>query len=448
MKPFRLVALLIGAAGAIVALSCEEQQATSPQTALSLNASAAASANPCVADKDHDKKDAPVQILCAITVPGNPLANVAKAWFSHEQHAVYIADQSNKGVDVIDLKSYAYAGRVPGFVGVATAGGGTATTNGQGPNSMALAEGHHMWVSDGNSQVQLVDLQSLAIVATVSTAIAACDGGTETTHYCGRDNEMTYDPKDHIIIVVNPNPLDRTTHLPIPAYVTFIDAHAPYPVLGTIAFPEARGTPEAPVWNHATQRFLLPVPTCNSVATCGAGGATEDIAVIDPQTLSIETRFKIPNCATLMPGVTPVPVGMMNDMSIDEKHQTVIMPVCGRGEVVFDAGTGAVVNVVTEIAGSDETWFNEGDGNFYVAANDPNNGNARSLGVVDGRTGKWQQNVAAVGGVIPTASDDPANRVFITVTASAGITGCTQFGFAASGCVIVFEHDDVKPDKH
>ena len=95
MKPFRLVALLIGAAGAIVALSCEEQQATSPQTARSLSASAAAPANDCVADKDHGKKAARVQILCAITVPGNPLTNVAKGWFSHEQHAVYIADQSN-----------------------------------------------------------------------------------------------------------------------------------------------------------------------------------------------------------------------------------------------------------------------------------------------------------------------------------------------------------------
>lgn len=444
MTRSRLAALL---SGALVVLSCDQQPANAPRSALSLNASKTSSTNPCLQDKDKDQRSAPVKILCAITVPGAPLTNVAKAWFSHPRNALYIDDQSNKAVDVIDLATYTFAGRVTGFVGVATAGGGTATTNGQGPNSMALAEGHHMWVSDGNSQVQLVDLQTLAIVQTVSTAIAACDGGTATTHYCGRTNEMTYDPDDHLIIVTNPNPLDVTTHAPIPAYVTFIDTHHPYAVLGTIAFPDARGTPEAPVWNQHTKRLLLPIPTCNSAATCGAGGATEYIAVIDPKTLSVETRFDIPNCATLMPGITPVPTGMMNDMSIDTKNQHVIMPVCGRGEVVFDAGTGAVVNVITEIAGSDQTWFNEGDGNFYLAANDPNNANTRSLGVVDGRTGKWLQNVAAVGGVIPTASDNPANRVFITVTASAGTTACTPFGFAASGCVIVFEHEDVKPDK-
>jgi len=446
MTLLRRVSLLVGA---IVALSCDEQQATAPRSALSLNMSAKSSTNPCVQDRDHDKRSAPVQILCAMTVPGNPLTNVAKGWFSHPRNALYIADQSNRGVDVIDLRSYSYAGRVTGFVGVATTGGGTATTNGQGPNSMALAEEHHMWVSDGNSQMQVVDLLSLSIIQTVSTAAAACDGGTATTHYCGRTNEMTSDPDDHIIIVTNPNPLDRTTHAALPPYVTFIDAHPPYPILGTIAFPDARGTPEAPVWNGKTHRFLLPVPTCNNAATCDpARGGTEYIAVIDPQTLSVETRFNIPDCHTLMPSISPVPTGMINDMSIDEKDQHVLMPVCGRGEVVFDARDGHVVNVVTEIAGSDETWFNEGDGRFYVAANDPANANTRSLGVIDGRTGLWLQNVPVVGGVIPTASDEPANRAFLTVTASTtGTTACTPFGLAASGCVIVFEHEDAKPNK-
>jgi hypothetical protein len=445
MRPLYLASILIGA---IAALSCEEQQATAPQpAALSLHKSATGPANPCVQDKDHDRKDAAVQILCAITVPGNPLANVAKGWFSHARNAYYINDQSNKAVDVIDLKSYAFAGRVTGFVGVATSGGGTATTNGQGPNSMALADGHQMWVSDGNSQVQVVDLHALSIVATVRTAIAACDGATATTHYCGRDNEMTYDPENHLIIVVNPNPLDRTTHAALPPYVTFIDAHPPYPILGTVSFPDAKGTPEAPVWNRATHRFLLPVPTCSGATCDPAKGGTEYIAVLDPKTLSVATRFVMPDCATLMPGITPVPTGMMNDMSIDEKDQHVIMPVCGRGEVVFDARTGAVVHVVTEIAGSDETWFNDGDGRFYVAANDPANANTRSLGVIDGRSGLWLQNVPDVGGVIPAASDEPANRVFTTVTASAGTTACTPFGVAASGCVIVFEHEGGKPDK-
>src|SRR2546426_6384551 len=42
------------------------------------------------------KRSAPVQILCAMTVPGNPLTNVAKAWFSHPRNALYIADQRSE----------------------------------------------------------------------------------------------------------------------------------------------------------------------------------------------------------------------------------------------------------------------------------------------------------------------------------------------------------------
>ena len=447
MKALYLASLLVGA---IVALSCESQPPMAPPDALSLN-HVRASTGPestCVQDRDLDRRSAPLQILCAMTVPDVPLTGIAKSWFIHERNALYIADQGNKGVDVMDLRSYTFAGRVTGFVGTATAGGGTATTNGQGPNSMAPAEGNHLWVSDGNSQMQVVDLHSLSIIATVSTATAACDGGTATTHYCGRANEMTYDPVHHVIMVVNPNPLDKTTHAPIPAYVTFIDAHRPYAILGTISFPDARGTPEGPVWSRATHRLLLPVPTCNNAATCDpAKGATQYIAVINGRTRSVEKKFDIPDCATLMPAITPPPTGMINDMSIDQRDQHVIMPVCGRGEVVFDARTGAVVHVVTEIAGSDQTWFNPGDGRFYLAANDPANANTRSLGVVDGRTGLWLQNVAAVGAVIPSASDFPANRVFTGVPASAGTTACTPFGVAASGCVIVYEHEDGKPDK-
>jgi hypothetical protein len=230
--------------------------------------------------------------------------------------------------------------------------------------------------------------------------------------------------------------------------VTLISARPPYAILGTITFPDARGTPEAPVFNPVTRRFLLPVPTCNNATTCDpAKGATEYIAVINPRTRSVESQFVMPDCHTLMPAITPIPTGMMNDMSIDVRHQTVIMPVCGRGEVVFDARDGHVINVITEIAGSDETWFNPGDDRFYLAANDPANANTRSLGVVDSRTGLWLQNVPAVGGVIPTASDEPANRSFTTVTASAtGVTACTPFGFATTGCVIVFEHEDGRPE--
>ena len=82
MKPVARVVPFLSSCIAGLLLSCEVPQATSPRPALSLDKTAdktaTGAANACLADRDHDKKTAPVAMLCAITVPGNPLTNVAK----------------------------------------------------------------------------------------------------------------------------------------------------------------------------------------------------------------------------------------------------------------------------------------------------------------------------------------------------------------------------------
>ena len=105
-------------------------------------------------------------------------------------------------------------------------GGGTATTNGAGPNSFVSAPsrprwGHHddhhgphgggggrvLFVSDGNATVHVVDMDRMTIIKSISVAHSECDGGTETTKFCGRSNEIEYDPVHQLIAVSNPNPL-------------------------------------------------------------------------------------------------------------------------------------------------------------------------------------------------------------------------------------------------
>jgi hypothetical protein len=488
MKPVpRILPLIVGVA---VALSCEVQQPTSPP-ALSLGKSmdGGASQNKCRTDRDHDSRSAPVEILCAVTVPGNPLVSVAKSWTNTLTNDYYLDDQSNAALDIIDGRKFEFSARVGGFVGAATGasggtityGGGTATSNGQGPNSMVPARhGLQLWVSDGNSTVRVVNVVSHNphIVASISTAIPDCDGGTATTHFCGRVNEMTYDPDDGIILVENPNPLSLaycTTHTTcataaavsypdvrtLPPYATFISAYPPYRILGRVSFPDTKGTTEAPVWDHRIHRFLLPVPTCSGTAAptgpCGATGATQEIAVINPHTRTITNVYHLPDCATLMPGITPG-TGMLNDLSINERDQRVQMPVCGKGEVIFDARTGAVVNVVTQVGASDETWYNPGDNRFYVVSGVPGGAvpggaNTTSLGVIDGTSGLWLQNVLDVGGKVPTALAT-SNRIFTGVTVpAAGVAGndstaCAQFGFTGTGCVTVFEHEGGESHGH
>jgi hypothetical protein len=77
----------------------------------------------------------------------------------------------------------------------------------------------------------------------------------------------------------------------------------------------------------------------------------------------------------------------------------------------------------------------------------PGNALTTSLGVIDGRTGKWLQNVLDVGGRIPSAMST-TNRIFTGVTVPVGVvrardsTACAAFGFNGTGCITVFEHEN------
>ena len=440
-----------------------------------------------------------LQVLCAITIPGSPLVSGGKGWIDPSTNDYYYDDQSNNSVDIVNAQTFTYVGRVPGFVGAATGasggtityGGGTATSNGQGPNSIVPTGNGTVWISDGNANVQVVNISSMTIVKTISTAMTSgayqCDGGTATTHFCGRTNEMTYDPNDQIIMVETPNPLSyaycsnpataaacataaaisypTTTPLTMPSYATFINAST-YAILGQISFTDVAGTTEAPVWDAAvggTGRFLVPVPSCSAGfvgTTCSsaANGATQYVAVIDPKNLAQyagtysaataiagSTPYAIPNCTALgSAGNT----GMINDMTLDSADQTVIMPACGH-EVVFNAMNGTVLNgaVISQVGSSDETSFNKADGNFYVVATVPtglSGAGAAALGQISGKTGNWIQNVANPAGKDP-AGDGNNNRVFtfVTVTAAQAAAGndstaCAQFGYKGIGCITVF----------
>src|SRR5262249_48026282 len=120
------------------------------------------------------------------------------------------------------------------MAGPLPSGGGTATTNGPGPNGVLVTPNRHLWAGDGNSTVEVADVHPtspsyLTIIKSVSTAVAVCDGGTATTKYCGRADELGYDPKDHLILVANNAPLSKTApHGPIDPYATLISAVAPY----------------------------------------------------------------------------------------------------------------------------------------------------------------------------------------------------------------------------
>jgi len=383
-------------------------------------------------------RHAPLELLCAIQAPGPAVLTQGQKGFVDGDN-YYLADQSNKGLSIFDAERLAFIGRVGGMAGNLPAGGGTALTNGPGPSAIAFSDHNTAWVSDGNSTTWIVDIKKMMIIGSVNTSIAACDDGTN--HYCGRANEIAYDPEHNQILVQNPSPLALAApHGAIDTYLSIVSARPPYKILGTVSFPQHRGQ-EAPVYNRRTNRWLTAVSGRQVVV---AGAVTElyhqYLAVINPESrpLVVEDSFLI-DCTALgitVP-VTPAnPTGRtfgINDPPPTLPHsQLVVVPGCGR-PIIMNARTGAIVNSgITEVGGGNETWFNRGDGNFYVTV-------GNTFGAINARTGQLSQTLPDTGGANPAAFSG-LNRVFTIVQAAATPTACTAFGYQASGCITVFGH--------
>jgi hypothetical protein len=117
----------------------------------------------------------------------------------------------------------------------------------------------------------------------------------------------------------------------------------------------------------------------------------------------------------------------------------------------MDAKSGSIEQIVTGVSGSDEVWFNPGDGNYYLAAR--NQPFAPVLGVIDAKSKTLVQVVPTinVGGqafVFPAgtahslAANPNNNQVFVPLAANNVFPSCLN------GCIGVFSapngdgHDD------
>jgi len=443
----KFVALCLAVVVAALALSCDTQQPLAPINTPSFKKIATGADNTCldVAAANHrGDKHAPVILRCAIQAPGPVvLTQGQKGWV--DGHNYYLANQSNAGLDVYDADALTFVGRVGGMAGALTAGGGTATTNGPGPSAIAFSDHKTAWVSDGNSTTWIVDVKAMQIIGSVNTSIAACDDGTN--HYCGRANEIAYDPEHKLIFVQNPSPLAvAAPHGAIDTYATFIDARPPYNIVGTIAFPNRRGQ-EAPVYDKQTHRMLTAVSGRQVVATVGGVPTVTElhhqyVAVINPEVrpFVVEDSFKI-DCTALGITVAVTPAnptgrtfGINDPPNAIGPDQNMVIPGCGR-PIIMNAQTGAIISSsITAVGGGNETWFNKGDGNFYTTA-----GNL--VGVIDAKTAQLLQTVPNQGGANPAAYAKK-NRIFTIIAANATTpTACTPFGYQTTGCLTVFGHE-------
>ena len=312
-----------------------------------------------------DSSAATYHQIALITVPGAPLTSFDISVVERSSQTYYLADRSNKAVDIFDASSNTFETRVAGFVGF------TGNNDTSGPNGIVVVHDRgEVWAGDGNSTVKVIDLRTDSIVTTVST------GGT------ARADEIAYDQKDKLILIAN----DADT----PPFATLIDTQS-RAVVARIDFGDATAGLEQPVWDPETHLFYMSVPE----TAADPGGA---VAVIDPRTRSRVGLFPVQNCG---------PAGL----TLGPKQQLLLG--CGDPTAVqvMDARSGDIVATIAEVSGADEVWYNPGDKHYYVAAR--NNPSGPVFGVIDAVTNRWIQNVPTGPNAHSIAANPINDEIFV-----------------------------------
>ena len=305
-------------------------------------------------------------------------------WVDPGTHRYYLADRTNKGIDLIDTTSNTYLttlakGNFEGFTG---------SPDTSGPDGiLAVPADHQLWAGDAHSLVKVVDVSSGAIVATVST------GGSN------RADELAYDPQDHLILIAN----DADD----PPFLSFISTTS-RKVVGKIPYPNATNGLEQPVWDPANDMFYQSVPATKA----NPGG---EIDKIDPKTMKVVAIYAVTDCqpAGLVLGPSEhLLLGCSGDaIAAGARAQTIIM----------DAVDGYILATLTQIGGSDQVAYNPGDNRFYLAArlmtSTGMKGGATTpvLGVIDAGTNEWVANLTTGAGAHSVAVDPGNNRVYVPI---------------------------------
>lgn len=290
-------------------------------------------------------------------------------------------------IEVIDAVNDTLLGSIPGFVGNV----GSKQSGPNGVLALQRADGRtELWAGDGDSTVKVVDLDKMAIVDSIKT------GGTM------RADELAYDPQHRVIMVGN----DRDN----PPFITFISQET-HKVLGKIVYdgvnaPKVMGI-EQPVYDTITNKFYQSIPA----SADNPGG---EINVIDPVSMKITNRYPVTDCKPN--GLTLGP-----DQHLLLGCSNVFPRVKTPRSIIMDAKTGKVLATITQVAGSDEVWFNKGDNRYYLAAH---NWSPPVLGVIDALTNEWIENVPASIDAKAVAVNPTNNHIFVPMSLPSDNSKC------------------------
>jgi hypothetical protein len=409
----------------------------------------------------------------AVLIPGKPLQSYDISWVNPHRAEYYLGDRSNAGIDIIDTRTLTFTRTLkanPPFKGVvlqtnATTGVVSVNNDKSGPDGV-VSHGRWLYAGDGDSTLKVFDLDAPNASAhkqTIATGIPADN----------RVDEMALTTDGEHLLTVNnaaePQPFatlfaangDRNHSSVLVLTKITIDP---------VAFP---GTPaiEQPTWDPKTKRFYVSVPILGKPGGCGLNITCDGgLLVIDPHNVTqgiFEAKafdsaknigvLQLSDCGPN--GATVGPHGNLLLGCTQANNPT------NRSTLVINGATKHFSHV-NGIVGSDEVWFNKGDGRYYTGSNR----NCKSatqcsaaaadqaavLGVIDG-TSVLIETIPQSSGSHSVAADSKRNLIFVpqnapaavfpagtggngdTTPVGAGICG-TANDATGTGCIAVYSH--------
>ena len=381
----------------------------------SLMVVALAAAGAGAARADDGRRGGAVRLLTTVPIPSpNHLVVFDISFVDPATQLYYLADRSDQAVDVVDAKRNVFVKQIR-----ANFKGYTGNNDTSGPNGVVVS-GHFLFVTDANSRVVTIDLRTDKVVSEAST------GGAPGL----RADELAYDPEDGLLLPVN-----NADSPPFATLIKVDKSTGKLTVLTRITLTNATNGAEQPVWDPGTGKFFISIPEVNGNVTDGAVGRISRKGVL-------ETLFPVKNCQPAGLSLGPredLLLGCSVVFDTAGNPWTAASPTTAApSQVIMDATTGRIDSVVKGVGGSDEVWFNEGDGRYYTASR--NNPTGPVLGVIDADSQKLVQVVPTInrppGTAHSVAANPHNNHVFVPLPANNVFPSCLD------GCIAVFGTDE------
>jgi hypothetical protein len=326
-----------------------------------------------------------------------------------------------------------------------------------GPDGVTT-HGRWLYAGDGDSTLKVFDLNAptpSALKQTIST------GGTT------RVDEMALTENGRLLLAANnaeDPPFATLFRTNGDAFVSAVSKVTKVTVSSAIMPPGVGLSIEQPAWDRKTERFFVSLPViANNPTGCNYGQLSGPITcdggllVIDPTTLSAPTAVIGAFDPATNTGVVPLDKCGPNGATVGP-HDNLLLG-CTPQNNPSDVDT-LVINATTKnfahvgnITGSDEVWFNRGDGRYYtgssrdcgLAGGCPTGGAV--LGVIDA-TSVLIEKIPQSTGSHSVAADSVRNFIYVPQVAPASVVGSggdtTTVGQGicgtTKGCVAVYVH--------